>query len=127
MKKFLFLLLLIPSVMFSQARLGFNFNDVEKEFRGYQTEKKVFSKTTAFYVINVNSVFIYTFNSDMKCINTMIITKDEGYKNCYVKKCNELYFVVEAGKRWRMCSENDGYATITLTKQEDGTFVITWL
>lgn len=125
-KMILFISLLLSTVGLSQARLGYTYDQVRKEyandygfdyFTGY--DEKLGKYLEVF--LSIGTAFYY-FNEENKCYVTSVIPNTKGDLHFYIQKFNDEYVIVD-GNNWLMYTNGETIG-IELDYTEDGYFFL---
>jgi hypothetical protein len=120
MKKILFILLLINSIAFGQARLGSTLTELKLEFKELKYEQEIDIDKDGDNVMSITTDeanIIFYFNSEKICVITVILPNSQGQLNSIVESYNNQYVIV-SDTEWKMYSKN-GVAKITLIFPDD--------
>lgn len=87
------LLIVLTTVMYSQNRLGYTFDEVHTEFNEtrYDMSTKKFKKDVFIQISQGSATTLFTFNKDSICYKVNIKPKSETYVNQYIDLFNERY------------------------------------
>lgn len=127
MKKLLLLCsLLLSTISFSQARLGYTYNEIRTEYgTKYQYEYITgYDEKLGKYLqisLPVGTAFYY-FNSDNKCYITSVVPATKGDLHFYIQKFNDEYVIVD-GNNWLMYTNGEKIG-IELDYTENGYFFL---
>lgn len=127
MKRYLILLVLLAMVtpVFSQARLGRNFYEVNQEYaENYSVTKDKFEGNNVL-TIEMNKAFIkHLFDSNNNCILSMIVPKSTIDVQYYVERYNKE-LVIMSPIEWRFYVGN-AIAKVSLETTNDNSIVFIW-
>lgn len=125
-KMILFISLLVSTVSLSQARLGYTYDQVRREyandygfeyFTGY--DEKLGKYLEIF--LSIGTAFYY-FNEENKCYVTSVVPNTKGDLHFYIQKFNDEYVIVDAN-HWLMYTNGECIG-IELDYTEDGYFFL---
>jgi len=105
-RSFMFLLLSMPTVVFSQVRLGYSFQELTREFAKQKTSIVYVDKLPCLVVSSSNIDVFYYFNHSYLCRQTIISTESlkivheiiDTYNKSY-KKTSKSTWEMKSGKK----------------------------
>lgn len=109
----------------AQARLGYSYQQIRREFAGY-TMNTGYNKQNIFYleVALKGCTAVYGFDKNLTCVSTVIGPDNNYWLNTYVQKYNDEYVIISA-REWRMYS-NAGILRIELLYLNTGEPYFLW-
>ena len=128
MKKLLFILLLIPILSFSQAKIGYTKSALIKELtsHGYEVREIEHNSNHISLIVQIDTLVIVSHSIiDDFSYSSIIIPKDKSVINYYIKRYNEEY-VPTAHNKWLAYLQHY-ICEIELVYDEDLGYVIVWI
>ena len=103
------LMVLMTTVMVSQNRLGYTFDEVKTEFNyeRYDMCTKEFKKNTYIQITQVTAVTLFTFDKDMICSEVMMTPTSESHLTDYLDLFDERFEKVQHHKWYGTANEQN--------------------
>jgi hypothetical protein len=124
MKKLILLILLIPTLGSSQARLGSTRSQIYTEFAEVIPTFSTNSDGMEYLVVNLDKIMVlHYFNEMAVCTTSVIYPETQGALNNLVELYNNRYVIISP-RSWRMYSSEGSYADVTLVTNNQITFFV---
>jgi hypothetical protein len=116
MKKIIFFILIIPTILFSQQRVGKTYSQLIREYRDSSITLNYLDSFPSIKVKLKNGAVFHFFNSEMVCIESKVCIRDTSTVNKTIKDLNSNYRSVIDNKAW--VSKVDGNSVVLLVSYE---------
>ena len=116
MKKIIFFILIIPTILFSQQRVGKTYSQLIREYRDSSITLNYLDSFPSIKVKLKNGAVFHFFNSEMVCIESKVCIRDTSTVNKTIKDLNSNYRSVIDNKAW--VSKVDGNSVVLLVTYE---------
>ena len=116
MKKIIFFILIIPTILFSQQRVGKTYSQLIREYGDSSITLNYLDSFPSIKVKLKNGAVFHFFNSEMVCIESKVCIRDTSTINKTIKDLNSNYRSVIDNKAW--VSKVDGNSVVLLVTYE---------
>jgi hypothetical protein len=89
MKKILFLIALLPTLLFSQQRVGKTYSEIFREYKDSSVTLNYLDTIPSLKIKLKSAVVFHFFNNDMVCVESKICVRDTSIVNKTRKSLNE--------------------------------------